>query len=653
VSDFQAIGGVSATLQTLLFDRMERPDGVANVSVTVGTPRRPDDPAVVEDPRVNLFLYRVTENGYLQNQEIPGQGTGGAFGRPPLSLNLHYLLTAYGSVAVQDAPVAAPFFDERIAHFLLGSAMRVLHDVPVVTPQLLTVTAPSGMPVLHDSLRDAFERVKITLEPLSLEDITKVWTALSLRYRLSAAYLVTVVQIESRRSRTFPRPVGQPPSPVPPLPGSPPVPGPMVHVITIRTPSITEVRVRPQGLTTVRPFPYAAIGDTLIVRGYNLAGGDVRVRLGELRIPVVNPASNEQLEVDVPDATIVNVGTIPPAQRLQPGARPLSVTVADPLVPQSAMISNDAVVMIVPRITPPLAYVAAPPRALDIAGTRLVNVDATGETVIGRAVVPRASYLAATPTQLRVGIPDALPMRGVSFLLGNPLPASVPLGPTPQSLRIDIGAHVTTVSTGLPNPVSRDALPGILQALIRDAQPSDPRYAGARVVLVDDPPDRRLLVIPGGLVAPIGITSPAPSTLAGDLGLTAVPPASVGHALLSGPLGAVPFVTADNPRLTVQIGPGAPQAITFARPTSIDDAATRLETVIVAIGGTAGYLNARVTPVGDRLLVIPGDAGDVTFGAAPGDDRSVSELQLRARYAVRVRVNGAESIDDVFVELPA
>jgi hypothetical protein len=28
------------------------------------------------------------------------------------------------------------------------------------------------------------------------------------------------------------------------------------------------------------------------------------------------------------------------------------------------------------------------------------------------------------------------------------------------------------------------------------------------------------------------------------------------------------------------------------------------------------------------------------------------ELQLRARHAVRVRVNGAESVDDVFVELP-
>ena len=80
MSDFRAIGGVSATLQTLLLDRMELPDGLASVPVTIGPPpfssqgRRS---ARRRTPRVNLFLYRVTENGYLQNQEIPGRGSAG------------------------------------------------------------------------------------------------------------------------------------------------------------------------------------------------------------------------------------------------------------------------------------------------------------------------------------------------------------------------------------------------------------------------------------------------------------------------------------------------------------------------------------------------------------------------------------------------
>src|SRR3954468_12324684 len=98
MADFQALGGVSATLQTLLLDRMELPDNITGAPVTTGPlPFSSKDlhphKEQLETERLNLFLYRVTENGYLQNQEMPGRGSPGAFGHPPLSLNLHYLLT--------------------------------------------------------------------------------------------------------------------------------------------------------------------------------------------------------------------------------------------------------------------------------------------------------------------------------------------------------------------------------------------------------------------------------------------------------------------------------------------------------------------------------------------------------------------------------
>ena len=103
MSDYQAVGGVSATLQALLRDRMEMPlarfPSVTSVPVTVGTPPAPEGsiPPSPEAPRVNLFLYRVSENPFLKNQEIPGHGSRGAYGHPPLSLELHYLLTTYGT----------------------------------------------------------------------------------------------------------------------------------------------------------------------------------------------------------------------------------------------------------------------------------------------------------------------------------------------------------------------------------------------------------------------------------------------------------------------------------------------------------------------------------------------------------------------------
>src|SRR5260370_23382931 len=121
MSDFHAIGGVSATLRTLLRDRMELPDGIGTIPVTIGPPpftSRDNDPHL-EDPRLNLFLYRGTENGNLQNQEIPGRGTPGAYGHPPLSLNLHYLGPAYGNTEFHAG--STTLFAETTAHFILGS----------------------------------------------------------------------------------------------------------------------------------------------------------------------------------------------------------------------------------------------------------------------------------------------------------------------------------------------------------------------------------------------------------------------------------------------------------------------------------------------------------------------------------------------------
>src|SRR5262249_48590500 len=151
------------------------------------------------------------------------------YGHPPLSLNLHYLLTAYGNEK-DPHDETNTIFNETMSQVLLGSAMRVLHDVPIITDRIMTVRPVSGRRILDPSLSDEFEHMRLSLEPLPLEDSTKIWTALSRRYRLTAAYVVNVVQIESRRPSRFPRPVGQPISPtIPPLPTDPPSPGPMVY----------------------------------------------------------------------------------------------------------------------------------------------------------------------------------------------------------------------------------------------------------------------------------------------------------------------------------------------------------------------------------------------------------------------------------------
>jgi hypothetical protein len=661
MSDFHAIGGVSATLRTLLLDRLEMPDGMTTVpvtglktvNVTIGPPpfTAKDNEPRAEDPQVNLFLYRVTENGYLQNQEIPGRGSPAAYGHPPLSLNLHYLLTAYGNVLVNQETIP-PTYDDLDAHFLLGSAMRVLHDVPIITDRIATVRAPSGRIVLDARLRDGYEKVKLSLEPLTLEDITKVWSALVLRYRLSAAYVVNVVQIESRRPRAFPRPVGQPASAtIPPLPDAPPGPGPMVFVRTIQTPTITAATVRRAGETAEQPFPYARIGDTLVLRGTSLSGPVTNVAFGDVIVPA-SFAGSDRVEGTIPDASIPGGGAIPADQRLQPGLHTANVIVRDPLLPQSATTSNDVPFMLVPTVDgSTLAYNGGPPRTLTIGGARLVGPTPEGATIIGRAVIPRWAYVSAAPDQVVVRIPDTLPSRTARATVSAPLADPVAIGAGVQALTIDIGGTSATITAHLPLSVPRDSLAAIVGALIRDALPTDPRFAGARADLWTDGTNARLIVLAGGLADAVSFTSPA--TFAADLGLTATQPAGAGSAYVSGRLSSPPVISSRDPRITMQVGAQPALTVSVPREISLATFAASLGAAINTAGAAIpSYANAKVATSGSQLVVIPGTPDPITFSASPGDDTTVVELQLHANFAVRVRVGAAESSDGASIELP-
>ncbi|MGH2398185.1 MAG: DUF4255 domain-containing protein, partial [bacterium] len=315
MSNFLAVGGVSATLQGLLRDRMELPAGMVrtDLQVTVSTPQSEDDTQAAEPTRVNLFLFRATENGALKNQMIPGQGHPSEYGHPPLSLVLHYMLTAYG--ATDDNGLV----NETRAHFLLGSAMRVLHDYPVVTDGLMTVNSPPTE-ILHSSLRGEFEHIKICLDPISLEDLSKVWTALTRPYRLSSAYTVSVVQIESRRIKTLAAPVLTR----------------RIHLAISKRPQIANVYRTPV-------LPGEPIGDIrahvlqeLTIEGENFRAAQTWVKLGDLEPIGIQPASDSEVRIVVPDDTYPADADhplprpIPPADQLRPGPQTVEVQILRP-----------------------------------------------------------------------------------------------------------------------------------------------------------------------------------------------------------------------------------------------------------------------------------------------------------------------------------
>jgi len=186
---YLAIGSVTKSIAALLSGKLNKPQLMGNVTLRVTT-LPPDDARVDEADGVNLFLYRVTESPFTKNIDWRGDRSNPTRSkRPPLTLSLHYLLTAYAKKGDGTAQ------DDITAHQILGNALSILHENATLND-------------IHDSefdadlntnfaaeLRDSFEKIIITPAPISMEEFSKIWTGLSKAYRLSFAYEVSLVQI--------------------------------------------------------------------------------------------------------------------------------------------------------------------------------------------------------------------------------------------------------------------------------------------------------------------------------------------------------------------------------------------------------------------------------------------------------------------------
>ena len=126
MSNELAIAAVTNTVRNLLY----READVTLPGTAVTT--RPLDKARngAEGPQLNLFLYHTMIDAAWRNMDMPDV-LPGETGFPPLPLTLHYLVTAYG----RDD-------DSSDDHRLLGAAMRVLHDHPLLGPGELRTTFP-------------------------------------------------------------------------------------------------------------------------------------------------------------------------------------------------------------------------------------------------------------------------------------------------------------------------------------------------------------------------------------------------------------------------------------------------------------------------------------------------------------------------------
>lgn len=156
--------------------------------------------------QVNLFLHQVTPNAAWRNVGLPSVGADGKsqLQNPPLALDLHYLLTAYGSGDWQ-------------AEALLGYALLMLHQTPVLARDdirnaLNKLPAsnplnPLSTPLGSSGLADQIEMIKITPTTLGKEEMAWLWTALKADYRPTFPFQVSLVLLQPQLPSTLALPV--------------------------------------------------------------------------------------------------------------------------------------------------------------------------------------------------------------------------------------------------------------------------------------------------------------------------------------------------------------------------------------------------------------------------------------------------------------
>jgi hypothetical protein len=395
-----AIAGVTAVLRDLLNDGLinHNVSGVlgSTVSVSVLPPDRVVGASGTEASQLNLFLHQVTPNLGWRNERLPSRDASGRqrLSNAPLALDLHYLLSAYTG-------------GDLHAEILLGYAMQLLHETPVLTrgaiqtalnPSPATGTSlPPALRALADSrLEQQVEQIKITPEYLSTEEVSKLWTALQTHFRPTAAYMASVVLIEASQPAVSALPVLSR-GPVDPATGRdrgvrvepnllPPVP--------------TLDRIVPDG-----GQPVARLGEAITLEGHRLGGSDREILLTNDRFSV-----DEALDVPDSDAESAIPFTIPTTAA---GDFPVGVyRVAARLVrptESEARETNRLAMTLAPHITGlPLVVVR------DGAGTAAFSVDFHPALRAGQSallILGQQSYAPEpfTPpvTTLDFAIPDA------------------------------------------------------------------------------------------------------------------------------------------------------------------------------------------------------------------------------------------------------
>jgi hypothetical protein len=399
MSNALAIASVTAVLKDLLNNGLIDHDvsaAVGNVVVSALSPDRIDTTTLNQQSQLNLFLYHATPNAAWRNTRLPSRDASGErVNNPPLALNLHYLLTAYGAL-------------ELHAEILLGYGMQLLHETPVLTRNAIRTSLapptivpggghlPAEMQALFTSeLAEQVEQIKITPEILNTEEISRMWTAFQAHYRPSAAYQVSVVLIESKQA----------------IKSALPVRARKLYVATFNQPIIEQIKSQAKAGDPVVSGQPILTGQSLVLIGRGLRAEQVRVSIGDSEVT--------PLDADVTETQII----VPLPSTLQAGVQGAQVLhrrlMGSPPVPHRGVESNVMPFVLRPQI-------------------EAINISNLG----GAGIDPRSADLTLT---VNPAIGD---LQRVLLLLNELVPTASP----PEETRADAYSFISTTRVLLSPP---------------------------------------------------------------------------------------------------------------------------------------------------------------------------------------------------------
>jgi hypothetical protein len=417
MSDFFAVAGVSSVLKWLLSNALV--SAGLNSAFSTNAKISTLSPDLVptggsEVPQLNLFMYYASFNATLRNDGLPSKDSRGArLTNPPLALDLHYLVSAYGK-------------DELDPEILLAWAMQMFHENPILPRQTIQTllaamaSSPGATQEMHavatTTLADQAELIKISPEALSNEEISKLWMAFNTHYRPTTSYKVSVVLIQETQ--------------------------PFKSNLPVQKRNILAVPSQSPVIDTVTPGS-VAVGDILTLIGRYFVGDsalDTVIAFDDLPPIAPDAALTGSLRITIPNTLMAGVRTIRVIRNVQFGS---------PGDPHPAFSSLPAQFLLMPAITNPSPLLATVPTTLAVNVSPAVARTQKAALLVGDFAV---ELDARPPT-------DPAISTTLNFNLPASFPHTTPATALPVRLQVDGVQSKLTLDTNAASPTFGQFLP--------------------------------------------------------------------------------------------------------------------------------------------------------------------------------------------------